>query len=153
MLSEEHARALAAVLDAIIPPDAARGMPGAGEVGVADHVASVLERSPELAWAVTAGLAALEPGFADLEPAARAPVLNALAASQPAFLPGLLFHAYQGYYQSPAVLEALGVPGRPPHPRGYEVEANDLSLLDPVRAMPRRYRDVPAGPSEPGARE
>jgi hypothetical protein len=32
---------------------------------------------------------------------------------------------------------------RAPFPKGFELEAGDLSLLDPVRARPKVYRDVP----------
>ena len=57
------------------------------------------------------------------------------------FLPVLLFQTYQGYYQIPAVLAALGLPPRPPHPKGYEIEPNDLELLEPVRAREKMYRE------------
>jgi hypothetical protein len=40
------------------------------------------------------------------------------------------------------VLEALGIEGRPPHPKGYTIEPTDWSLLDPVRRRSRRYREV-----------
>ena len=41
-----------------------------------------------------------------------------------------------------SVVEGLGLEDRPPYPKGYEVEAGDLSLLDPVRARPKLYRDA-----------
>jgi len=56
-------------------------------------------------------------------------------------MPALLMLVYSGYYQEPRVVEALGMEARAPHPRGYEMEADDLSLLDPVRALGKRYRD------------
>jgi hypothetical protein len=31
---------------------------------------------------------------------------------------------------------------RPPFPEGFEVEEGDWSLLDPVRARPKLYRDA-----------
>jgi hypothetical protein len=31
---------------------------------------------------------------------------------------------------------------RAPFPKGYDLEQGDWSLLDPVRARPRLYRDV-----------
>ena len=63
-----------------------------------------------------------------------------IATREPAFLPGLVFHTYAGYYQHDRVFEALGLEARPPHPKGYETEANDLTLLDPVRRRRRLYR-------------
>ncbi len=68
-------------------------------------------------------------------------VLNEIATTQPAFLPGLIFHGYVGYYQHPEVLEALGLEARPPHPKGYEMEPTDFSLLDDVRRRERLYRE------------
>jgi hypothetical protein len=38
------------------------------------------------------------------------------------------------------VLTALGLEARPPHPAGYAIEPNDLSLLDPVRRRAELYR-------------
>jgi hypothetical protein len=32
--------------------------------------------------------------------------------------------------------------GRPPHPKGYELEAGNLTLLDPVRGRRPFYREV-----------
>ena len=54
---------------------------------------------------------------------------------------GVLFQTYAGYYQNPAVLEALGLEGRPPHPKGYEIGPDDPQLLDPVRARAPFYRE------------
>jgi hypothetical protein len=51
-------------------------------------------------------------------------------------------HTYAGYYQHPRVMSALGLAPRPPHPLGYEMGADDLSLLDPVRRRAKMYREV-----------
>jgi len=53
----------------------------------------------------------------------------------------LMFHAYIGYYQHPRVIEGLDLPPRPPHPKGYEMAPNDLSLLEPVRKRGKAYRE------------
>lgn len=138
---------LAAVVDCLIPADPARGLPAAGALGLAGYVATRLGDA----------LASLRPGFEALDAAARkraggrfaelaAPeqheVLRAHAERDPGFLPALVFHTYAGYYQHPAVLEALGMEGRPPHPKGYELESGDLTLLDPVRARRAFYREA-----------
>ena len=57
-------------------------------------------------------------------------------------MPALLFLAYSGYYQHPRVVETLGLEARPPHPKGYAMEAFDPSLLDAVRRRGKIYRDV-----------
>lgn len=145
-LSSEHTRVLTAVLDEIIPPSEDGRMPGAGEAGVVAHIEAQLARSPELQPAIEQGLAALRDvtggGFAALAPEARREALDSLAASQPGFVPMLAFQTITGYYQLPRVLEGLGLEPRPPHPKGYELEAGDLSLLDPVRERGPRYREV-----------
>ncbi len=147
--SEEQARALACVLDEIIPPATAAGLPGAGQLGLVGTIAAAIEKTPDLAPAVEQGLAALAArsaergadGFADLPREDRRELLNEIATTQPAFLPGLIFHGYVGYYQHPVVVEALGLEARPPHPKGYEIEPTDWSLLDDVRRRERLYRE------------
>ncbi len=140
--------ALASVLDALIPPSADGRLPGAGEIGLA----SAIEEKLGAMCAFTArGLDALDAlarerganGFAALVAAERSDVLNAHAAADPGFLPGLVFQIYSIYYQHPRVQEGLGLEPRPPHPRGYALEQPDLdALLAPVRARAKLYRDA-----------
>jgi hypothetical protein len=67
--------------------------------------------------------------------------LQALAQDAPAVFQALLVHAYGAYYTHPRVVEALGLPPRPPFPKGYDVPATDFSLLDPVRRRAKLYRE------------
>jgi hypothetical protein len=144
--ASDAAATLAAVLDCLIPADAARGLPSAGALGLADYVAGRLGDALAL---IRPGLAALDASarargatrFADLDRTERDALLRAHAASDPGFLPALVFHTYAGYYQSPTVLEALGLEGRPPHPKGYTIGPDDPLLLDPVRARAPFYRE------------
>lgn len=144
--SPETMRSLACVLDEIIPPGGGGRLPGAGELGLARRIAAV----PELTAVVAQGLAGLDArarergaaGFADLAAAQRREVLDELAAAQPAFLPGLIFQTYVGYYQDPRVLEGLGLEPRAPHPLGYALDGSDLdSLLASVRQRRGLYRE------------
>lgn len=149
VFSVEAARELACVLDAIIPPSADGRLPGAGELGLVSAVEAAVRKTPDLEPALDEGLAALgerarsrgESAFSALPAADRRDVLNDVAAAAPAFLPGLIFHVYVAYYQHARVLEGLGVPPRPPHPEGYELEPGDFTLLDRVRARPKLYRE------------
>jgi hypothetical protein len=144
-LAADEAATLAAVLDCLIPACPARGLPGAGALGLASYVAARLGDALAL---IRPGLAALDAGaqaragtrFTALERPLRDEILRAHAARDPGFLPALLFHGYAGYYQSGPVLEALGMEGRPPHPKGYEIGPDDAHLLDPVRARLPFYR-------------
>lgn len=145
-LASDDAATLSAVLDCLIPGETARGLPSAGALGLADYVAGRLGDAIAL---IRPGLAALDAGararaasrFADLERAQRDEVLRAHVANDPGFVPALVFHTYAGYYQNAAVLEALGLPGRPPHPKGYEIGPDDPHLLDPVRARAPFFRE------------
>ena len=140
----DERRALACVLDAVIPPSADGRMPGAGAAGVAAHVEAVLRTLRDLRAMVVDGLRELDVQaraqhgrpFVELGEAERA----ALVAAQ-GFSYALVPHAYIGYYQTDAVLEAIGIEPRPPHPKGYTVPENDLTLLEPVKARGKRWRD------------
>lgn len=57
------------------------------------------------------------------------------------FVLPLSLHAFTGYYQHDRVVVALGLEARPPHPKGYEMKPNDLTLLDAVRRRPKLYRN------------
>ncbi|MCC6848239.1 MAG: gluconate 2-dehydrogenase subunit 3 family protein [Deltaproteobacteria bacterium] len=143
-LSADQRRALACVLDALVPPSPDGRLPGAGAAGVATHVERTLRTLPDLRAMVVDGLR-------DLDVQARAqhgrPFVAcgegeraALVAAQ-GFGYALVPHTYVGYYQQDAVLEAIGMEPRPPHPKGYTVAENDLSLLAPVKARSKRYRE------------
>jgi hypothetical protein len=146
--SRDAERLLASVLDEIIPPSDDGRFPGAGALGLAGFVEQNLRSTPELRPVVEQGLSALEElaksrgasGFAALPRRDKREVLRELSATQPVFVPGLILHAYAGYYQDSRVIEALGLEPRPPYPEGYELEAGDLTLLEPVRRRPAMFR-------------
>ena len=53
----------------------------------------------------------------------------------------LMTLACVGYYSDERVITVLKGDARPPHPLGYEIEADDFSLLDRVRARGKLYRE------------
>jgi hypothetical protein len=142
-MTADQLRTLALVLDVIIPPDAAHGMPGAGEAGVAPYLDRILASLPDLRAMVEQGLIDVEAqaherhgrAFAALTPDERATLL-----AEHGFVFALTLQAYGAYYQQERVLSALGLEPRPPHPSGYAMPTSDLSLLDPVRARGTRWR-------------
>ncbi len=142
--SDDERRILVAVLDELIPASADGRLPGAGQSAVVQYIDVALENTPELRAMIAQGLAELDtlarrrnaPGFAALPKETKLQLLN-----EQAFVLPLTFHAYAAYYQQPEVLTALGLEARPPHPKGHEVEPNDLTLLDGVRRRPKMYRD------------
>ena len=141
--SADEQRLLASVLDEIIPSGDGK-LPAAGQLGVASYIDEALQNTPDLKSMIVQGLADLDnaarrrnaQGFAALPREDKLQLLN-----EQAFVLPLTFHAYVGYYQHARVIEALGLEPRPPHPKGYQMEPNDLTLLDAVRRRPKRYRE------------
>jgi hypothetical protein len=142
--TEDENRVLASVLDEIIPPSNDGRLPGAGQLGVADYIDVALQKAPDLRSMIAQGLSALDnlarrrnaPGFAALSREDKLRLLH-----EQAFVLPLTFHTYAGYYQHARVVEALGLEALPPHPKGYQMEPNDLTLLDAVRRRPKLYRE------------
>jgi hypothetical protein len=144
VFSEDQKCVLTSVLDEIIPPSADGRLPGAGQLGLAGHVVAAMQKTPELAAMVAQGLSDLDDqargrnasSFAALAPETKVQLLNEWG-----FVLPLTLHTFTGYYQHPRVVEALGLEARAPHPKGYHMEPNDLSLLDSVRRRPKLYRE------------
>ena len=142
--SADQKRILACVLDQLIPADPQRRLPAAGEVGVADYIETTLHGLPDL-WSL------IVQGLADLEAAARQRFACSFEAlgrdekhsllQEQGFVFPLTFHTYIGYYQHSTVASALGMRTGAPHPQGYDMRKDDLSLLDVVRRRPRLYRN------------
>ena len=136
-----------AVLNLIVPPSADGRLPGAAEVGVpaflvaeaADALPALCEELDELERRARARFAR---GFAALEARERGSLLGETRAQAPAFMSRLAMETLACYYQHDRVLEGLGLEARAPYPKGYEVVPGDLSLLAPVRARGKIYRDV-----------
>lgn len=147
--TDQQQRVLLHVLDDLIPASADGRLPAAGGLGVGAYLDRSLAALPELKAMIAAGLTALDAlarrrhprGLDGLGAAERAAVLAEHAGSEHAFPPILIMHAFAGYYQDPRILALLGLPPRAPHPQGYEMGPDDLSLLDPVRRRGRLYRE------------
>jgi hypothetical protein len=145
-LTDDQRRALAPVLDGFIPQSTDGTLPGAGEI--AAELDEALQRMPELHAAIVASLAALDrlaerrgaARFTALSPDQQVEALRELSCTPEAFPPMLMLHTLGAYYAHPRVLEHYGLEARAPHPEGYEVPPNDLSLLEPVRKRGPIYR-------------
>ena len=147
LLSEAQQKTLAAVLNLIIAPSDDGRMPGAAEYDIWGYIH---DAASTLAPVVRDELerldtqARLQQGkpFATLDGAARQTLVEQMRAAEPGFMRDLARQTVACYYQQDRVLAAIGMPPRPPFPLGYEVAEGDLSLLDPVRARGRVYRQV-----------
>jgi hypothetical protein len=143
MLSADQCRSLRCLAEMMIPASAEYGVPSAGDDAIfadilrsfgrdAEHVLAVLRTLDEMAGGV----------FADLEPARREAVAARLHDSAGQSLIYLERIILQCYYRDDRVMRSLGLEVRPPYPKGFEVEQGEWSLLDPVRARRKLYREI-----------
>jgi hypothetical protein len=139
---------LSHILNRLVP--ASDDFPGAGDLGVASYVDTVVGRSAELKRLFAQGLTdialasqALQgQDFFELAGDQKDVVLRQVETQQPAFFEALVQHTYSGYYSHPAVIRLLGLEARPPQPRGYHLEPLDLTLLDHVKQRGPLYRQI-----------
>ena len=149
VLDSNQQRTFGAILDMIIPASGDGRFPSAAETDVLGYVAKT---DPKLLEAVRIELDRLNTMsedlhglvFGDAHETVRQELLDEIRGKEPQFLRGLVLQTVTCYYQDDRVMEAIGMEARPPFPKGYEVVAGDLSLLDPVRARGQVYRDVEA---------
>ena len=118
-------------------------MPSAGDDAI---FGDILQSIGPDAGHVTAVLEALDAmsgsPFADLNPQRRDAIAAQLRETGGEALVYLTRIILQCYYRVDRVVRSLGMEPRPAFPKGFEVERGDWSLLDPVRARPKLYRDT-----------
>ena len=147
LLTDQQRRTLSALVNMMIPASEDGRMPGAGEL---DLLAYVRDETGELIPAIEQGLTVLNQqaidefgqDFASLADSDKQQQVDAIRVNQPDFVQSLLLKTVSAYYQNDRVISALGLEPRPPYPEGHEVEAGDLSLLDPVRKRSKLYREI-----------
>lgn len=146
-LSAAQGAILDIVLNLIVPPDPQTHLPGAAEVGVADHLRTLAadclptlrEEIDQLEQQACERFAI---GFAALSEHDRQILVDEARLRDPSFMSRLALETMTCYYQHDRVLEALGMELRAPSPKGYEVIPGDLMLLAPVRRRGKLYRDA-----------
>ena len=145
--SPEQRDLLARVVGAIIPESEKYGVPGADD---ADIFATILQKSVRHAAVIRGGLDQLTDLLARngvvLPASSRAelaPWIDEFEKSGGGAFVGIVtLITAQAYYQDPRVLRSLDVEARPPFPKGQELPQGDWSLLDPVKARGKHYREV-----------
>jgi len=146
-LSDLQRRTLDTLLDMIVPASTDGRMPSAREVG---FIAWLTDISPKALPEIAEGLDEID-RIAQSTYAASMDVLSAddreaiianLHKGQGRFLVQLTSEVISCYYQHPRVLEGLGLNAGPPFPAGNHVAPGDLSLLEPVIARGKIYRDA-----------
>ncbi len=136
---------LDAILDVLIPANRDRGIPAAGELGVAAFVTEAAARNP----ALNSALVALLSRVGELADGVTPHTVRQLETELPEAFRLLLVETYKGYYSRPDMRAKLGVGSHPVHPAGYEVASESPELLNeltaPVRARGPVFRDPTGG--------
>jgi hypothetical protein len=135
----EHGRAqLRILVGRMIPASAEFGVPGADDRLIFDDILQTLE--PQAGPAIDM-LAAIE-GLDHVAIATVDAAIQRLLQTHQAAMGQLIAVVAQCYYRDDRVMRSLDMEPRPPFPKGFEVEQGDWSLLDPVRARPKLWRDA-----------
>jgi hypothetical protein len=142
-LSADQRRSLRCLAEMIIPASTEYGVPSAGDEVIFADILRSLGRDAGDVVVVLGTLDTIGGGvFADLDPERQDVIAARLREAGGAALTYLTRIVLQCYYRDDRVMRALDMEVRPPFPKGFEVEQGDWSLLDPVRARPKLYRDV-----------
>ena len=143
--SAEDRGLLNVLLDRLVPPNPGRGVPGAGELGVAERLIALASDDGGLESGLRA-LLDLASGLAEgLPPEA----VRLLEAELPGAFGRILVETYKGYYGRPDMRAKMGAGAEPAHPGGHEVAPESAesieALVAPVRSRGPVWRD----PSRP----
>lgn len=135
---------MGAVARFIIPPSDEYALPGADDAAI---FSIMVHKAKSQKKRIMAGIRALEQfALDDLNTSLTTENLPAVLNDHQKELRSLtgvmMMVTAQSYYQDPRVLRSLGLPARPPFPKGHEVEQGDWTLLDVVKRRGRVYREA-----------
>ena len=136
-LTAAEIRDLRLLAGIMIPASEEFGVPGADDAAIFADMLGSLGRDR---GQVRAALGRFADLCGDGAPDQAAAALLAEAGSAVATLGRVIL---QCYYRDDRVIRSLGLEPRPPFPLGHILEQGDWSLLDPVRARPKLWRDAP----------
>ena len=143
-LTPAEARDLRCVAGMMIPASNEFDAPGADDPTIfADIVKSLGRDLPEVRKALASLSQLAGTAFADLDSTRREAVAESFRARGGTEAAALSRVILQCYYRDDRVVRSLGLEPRPPFPKGHTLEQGDWSLLDPVRARPKMWRDAP----------
>ena len=141
--SDLERETLRCVLRHMIPASAELGVPGADDPLIFADILRSIQRDR---WRVGEALRVIDAlcggGLAGLADSDQEKCLSEFRTRHPDLSGILESAAARCYYRDDRVMASIGMEARPPFPLGYEVDQGDWSLLDPVRARGRIYRDA-----------
>jgi hypothetical protein len=132
---------LRAIAAEIIPASEEFDVPGADDPAIQADILATLDRDAGPVREALDQLARLAgKPLASLDRARREAVALELRGKGGEAVATLTRVVLQCYYRDDRVVRSLGLEPRPPYPKGHELEQDDWSLLDPVRARPPMWR-------------
>ena len=149
--SNDERDLLMAVLNQLIPANQGRGIPAAGDAGIADYLGGIAKGDTKAGHLLSLGLKRAEElasnaggAFVSLDAESQVAVMRQLEAAEPEFFATLIRHSYMAYYSRSDIRALLGLSAKPVHPDGYDVprETPDFmaELTAPVRRKGQVYR-------------
>ena len=142
-LSDAEKRSLAAMCARMIPASTEYKVPGADDPLIQADIARSLGRDAKSVHDALAQLESLAAGnLADHPPEKQDEICTTLRAEGGMNLTLLTRIVLQCYYRDDRVMISLGMEPRPPFPQGHDLPQGDWSLLDPVRARGKIWRDA-----------
>jgi len=143
-LTPAESRDLRCIAGMMIPASSEFDLPGADDTVIFADIVGTMGRDLVHVREALGLLATLAGGsFADLNAARRDVVVAAFRERGGVAAATLSRVILQCYYRDDRVLRSLGLEPRAPFPKGHTLEQGDWSLLDPVRARPKMWRDAP----------
>ena len=143
-LSIDEQKTLRDLVAMMIPASAEYAVPGADdEISFADILATLVPTAAAVRQALQHLDRLAGSAFADLDSAAQREAGERFRASDSPLVAAVAALVLQCYYRDDRVMRSLDMEPRPPFPLGFEVEEGDWTLLEPVRARPKMYRDPP----------
>jgi hypothetical protein len=142
-LTSAESRDLRCIAGMMIPASTEFDVPGADDATIfADIIGTMGRDLPDVRQALKA-LTDLAGGtFADLDATRRESVAMTFRERGGTAQATLSRVILQCYYRDDRVVRSLGLEPRAPFPKGHTLEQGDWSLLDPVRARPKMWRDA-----------
>lgn len=143
LLSDDEGRSLRCVAALMIPASVEYQVPGADDETIFTDIATSIDRDVNAVRQALQRLDELSKGiFADAPTDVQRSIVQQFRDGHPSLAAVLVAVTVRCYYRDDRVMRSLGMEPRPPFPKGFAVESGDWSLLDPVRARPKIYRDV-----------
>jgi hypothetical protein len=128
----------------MIPESSEYKVPSADDAAIQGDILATLGRDTKMVSAALDHIARLAgKPLAALDDAKRWALVTEFRASGGTPAATLARVILQCYYRDDRVVRSLGLEPRPPFPKGHTLEQGDWSLLDPVRARPKMWRDAP----------